>query len=62
MLGMTEASLIEHPSLNWDGNSMASEPDPQKTGLALRIEFGVLLIVSLISIVWAILTLVAWLT
>ncbi len=41
---------------------MASEPDSQKTGLALRVEFGVLLIVSLISIFWAILTLVDWLT
>lgn len=41
---------------------MAKEPNPQKTGLALRVEFGVLLIVSLIPIVWAILSLLDWLT
>lgn len=41
---------------------MAKEPNPQKTGLALRVEFGALLIVSLIPIVWAILSLLDWLT
>ncbi len=41
---------------------MAREPDPRKTGLVLRIEFSILLVVSLLSIVWAILTLVDWLT
>lgn len=40
---------------------MPREPEPQKTELALRLEFGFLLIASMISIVWAILTLVDWL-
>jgi len=40
---------------------MAADPDPHKTGLALRIEFGVLLLSWLITLAWSVMTVGDWL-